>query len=68
MIEITLTSLNETRVVGEVVNMSADESVLTDGKVDLMKLKPVIFNSAALTYHVVGDSVAQAWGSGKKFQ
>ena len=68
VIEITLTSLNETRVVGEVVNMSADESVLTDGKVDLMKLKPVIFNSAALTYHVVGDSIAQAWGSGKKFQ
>lgn len=68
VIEFTLTSLNETRVVGEVVNMSADESVLTDGKVDLMKLKPVIFNSAALTYHVVGDSVAQAWGSGKKFQ
>ena len=68
VIEITLTSLNETRVVGEVVNMSADERVLTDGKVDLMKLKPVVFNSAALTYHVVGDSVAQAWGSGKKFQ
>lgn len=48
--------------------MSADERVLTDGKVDLMKLKPVVFNSAALTYHVVGDSVARAWGSGKKFQ
>lgn len=68
VIEITQTMLNETRVVGEVVNMSADERVLTDGKVDLMKLKPVVFNSAALTYHVVGDSVARAWGSGKKFQ
>ena len=68
VIEITQTLLNETRVVGEVVNMSADERVLTDGKVDLTKLQPVVFNSAALTYHVVGDSVARAWGSGKKFQ
>lgn len=57
------------RVVGEVVNWSADESILNaDGKVDLAKLKPIIFDSSALIYRSVGDSVGQAWHSGKKFQ
>lgn len=53
------------RVIGEVVNWSADESILTDGKVDIMKLQPVIYNSSNHTYHVVGEQVGKAWGSGK---
>ena len=53
------------RVIGEVVNMSADESILTDGKIDIMKLQPIIYNSATHTYHVVGEEVGKAWGSGK---
>ncbi len=55
------------RVIGEVVNWSADESVLTDGKLDIMKLQPVIYNSSNHTYHVVGEEVGKAWGSGKVF-
>ena len=65
VIEIAGTSLNETRVVGEIVNMSADESILTDGKVDLAKLQPVIYDSSSNNYRVAGDSVGQAWQSGK---
>lgn len=53
------------RIIGEVVNWSADESILTDGKVDIMKLQPIIYNSAVHTYHVVGEEVGKAWGSGK---
>ena len=68
VIEIATTSLNETRVVGEVVNMSADECVLTDGKVDLMKLQPIIFNSSTLDYHVIGEVVGKAWNSGKAIE
>lgn len=56
------------RVVGEVVNWSADESVLTNGKVDIMKLRPIIYNSSVHSYHVVGDSVGQAWQTGKIYQ
>ncbi|WP_338337130.1 hypothetical protein [Marseilla massiliensis] len=56
-------------MVGEVVNWNADESILNaDGKVDLAKLQPIIFDSSALIYRAVGDSVGQAWHSGKKFQ
>ncbi|MGI6223962.1 MAG: flavin reductase family protein [Prevotella sp.] len=59
----------DTRVVGQVVNWSADPSILDEnGKVDLEKLKPVIFDSSSLTYRSVGKSVAGAWQAGKRFQ
>ena len=54
-------------LVGEVVNMSADESILTDGKVDLAKLKPIVFDAAAMLYRSIGEEVGKAWGAGKKF-
>lgn len=57
------------RVVGEIVNMSAQESILNEeGKVDLSKLQPVIFDSSNNTYRVVGEQVGTAWGSGKAIQ
>ena len=57
------------RVVGEIVNMSADESILDEeGNIDLGKLQPVIFDSAKNEYRVVGEKVGTAWGSGKAIQ
>ena len=55
-------------LVGEVVNMSADESILVDGKVSLDKLQPIVFDAAALTYRLLGPVVGKAWGAGKKFE
>ena len=54
-------------LVGEVVNMSADERILTDGKVDLTKLQPIVFDAAALCYRAIGAEVGKAWGAGKAF-
>ncbi len=57
-------------LVGEVVNMSADERILTDGKVDLGKLQPIVFDAASMSYRSIGDIVGivgKAWGDGKKF-
>ena len=57
------------RVVGEVVNMSADESILdNEGNIDISKLQPVIFDSSKNEYRVVGEKVGTAWGSGKAIQ
>ena len=57
------------RVVGEIVNMSADESILDEqGNIDLEKLQPVIFDSAKNQYRVVGEKVGDAWSSGKAIQ
>ena len=57
----------ETRVVAKIVGMVADESVLTDEGVDLDKLCPIMFDSSAKSYRVVGETVGKAWGAGKKF-
>ena len=54
-------------LVGEVVNMSADERILTDGKIDLAKLQPIVFDAASMSYRTIGDIVGQAWGAGKVF-
>lgn len=63
------TSLGELRVVGEVVNTQADESILTpDGKVDLGKLEAISFDSSHNLYRLVGEEVGQAWGSGKQLK
>ena len=67
-LECRVVSFEDGMLIGEVVNQSADESILTDGKVDLAKLKPIVFDAAGMCYRAVGDSVGQAWGSGKKFQ
>lgn len=56
-------------IVGEVVNMSADESILgANGRVDLEKLQPVVYDSSANIYRMVTDSVGQAWASGRIIQ
>ena len=54
-------------LVGEVVNMSADERILTDGKVDLAKLQPIVFDAASMSYRAIGEIVGHAWGAGKVF-
>ncbi len=55
-------------LIGETVNMSADESILTDGKVDLGKMKPIMFDSAMNKYRVIGDIVADAFKDGLKLK
>lgn len=47
-------------LVGEIVNISADESVLTDGKIDVNKLEPITFDAANNKYRVIGEEVADA--------
>ena len=66
-LECKVVSWQDGILIGEVVNMSADESILTDGKVDLEKLQPIVFDAASVTYRAIGEVVGQAWGSGKKF-
>ena len=50
---------------GEIVNVSVDESAMTDGKVDVAKVAPICFDPFNRAYHVVGEKVGDAWGSGK---
>ena len=58
----------ESRIVAEIVGMKADESVLTDGAVDLDKLHPIMFDTVAKCYREIGANIGGAWAAGKKFE
>lgn len=55
-------------LVGEIVNVSADESILTDGKIDPAKLKPLTFDGVNHKYIALGNVVAAAFAEGKKLK
>ena len=59
----------ETRIVGEVVNMSADESILDQtGNIDIDKMEPIAFDSASASYRVLGGIVGNAFKDGAQLK
>jgi flavin reductase (DIM6/NTAB) family NADH-FMN oxidoreductase RutF len=54
--------------IGEIVQTYADEAVLTEGKVDLAKLKPLLFDMSSVKYWSVGEAVAGCWSIGKQLK
>ena len=56
------------RLVGEIVNVCADESVLTDGKIDPAKLRPITFDPMNNAYLVLGEKVGNAFQDGLKLR
>lgn len=52
------------RMVGEIVNVCADESILTDGKIDPMKLRPITYDGMNHAYYVLGEKVGNAFSDG----
>lgn len=56
------------RLVGEVVNVCADECVLTEGKIDPAKLRPIVFDGMNHTYMTLGDVVGKAFSDGLKLK
>ena len=69
VLECELVSMNpdNCNVVGRIVNCAVEESVLTDGKPDAAKMKPVSFDTCAHVYRRMGEAVAKAFSCGKKF-
>ena len=65
-LECKLVKFNEDGiVVGEIVNISADERILdADGKVDTGKLNAIIFDPIQASYRKVGDTVGKAFHDG----
>ena len=57
------------RLVGEIVNVSADESVLdADGKIDPDKLQPITFDPIHNVYRTLGQAVGHAFQDGAKLK
>lgn len=56
-----------TQFVGEIVDVKADPAVLAaDGLPDILKLKPMLFDTAHRGYYGVGAFLGQAFSVGKK--
>lgn len=53
---------------GEIVGTSVDESILTDGTVDIKKLKPLIFDIDKHGYYSVGEKLAEAFSVGLELE
>ena len=53
---------------GKIVNVCADESVLTDGKIDPRKLKPITYDPVNHDYYALGEVVGKAFSDGKKLR
>ena len=50
--------------IGEIVNVSVDDRVCTDGKVDLKKLRPIAFDPFNNAYVVLGEKAGNAFKDG----
>ena len=69
-VECRLLKFNEDGIcIGEIVNVSADESILdAEGKVDAKKLDPIIYDSVSHAYWNFGEKVGKAFSDGKKLK
>lgn len=57
------------RMVGEIVNVCADERILgEDGKIDLAKFRPITYDPVHHTYRVLGEVVGKAFCDGNKLK
>ena len=55
-------------MIGQIINISVDEKVLTDGKVDIAKVAPITFDGFNSAYHVIGEKVGNAFADGGKLK
>lgn len=67
-LECKLVKFNEDgNIIGEIVNVSADESVLDEnGMIDPSKLRPIAFDPVNNGYLVLGKRVGSAFSDGAK--
>lgn len=67
-LECKLISYDEEREIlrAKIVNVSADESILSDGKIDPEKLRPIVFDPVNMLYWGLGEKLGQAFSDGKE--
>ena len=64
----TLTLGSHVQFVGEVKDVKVDEACLdADGLPDVLRVNPILYETARKNYHAIGTVVARAFDCGKKF-
>lgn len=60
---------DEGNVIGEIVNINADESILdSSGMIDVAKLRPISFEPVQNGYYVLGEKVGNAFSDGNSLK
>jgi flavin reductase (DIM6/NTAB) family NADH-FMN oxidoreductase RutF len=56
-----------TQFIGEIADIKVEESVLGEqGMVDILKVKPLIFDTGQSAYYGIGERIGKAFSIGKK--
>lgn len=63
--EVVSYDVESNHLVGRIVNVSADERILTDGKIDYRKLHPITYDPINHHYIELGEIVGNAFSDGK---
>ena len=67
-LECRVKSFTDGILIGEIVNVSADKSVVSDGNIDPKKLKPIIFDPCNNAYWGFGDKAGNAFSDGAQLK
>jgi flavin reductase (DIM6/NTAB) family NADH-FMN oxidoreductase RutF len=51
--------------IGEIVATYIDDAVLTNGRLDLTKVKPLLFDMSTRRYWTLGSALGDCWSAGK---
>ncbi len=54
--------------IGELVETYADEGVMNGEKIDIQKLKPLLFDMASVKYYGLGQPLGNCWSAGKELK
>lgn len=59
---------NSGLLIGRIVNVCAEEAIVTDGRIDLGKFHPITYDPSGHGYYALGEKVGNAFSDGKKLQ
>lgn len=60
---------SHTQIIAEIVNIQAEENLINDnGRINLKKLNPIVYDDVEYNYYEVGEKIADAFKVGKKFK
>ena len=54
--------------IGELVQTYADDGVMTDGTIDIAKMRPLLFDMASVRYWRLGPALGKCWSAGKSLK
>ncbi len=52
----------------EIINICTEDEFLSEGKPDIMKIRPFLLTMPDNNYRAVGENIGKAWSAGKKFR